>query len=68
MPAPVPPEVKEAALDAVRAAFTEERTDAFIAKLTARLPWPWWTKFIPVGQVLDQLLPDVLIDFLEEVL
>lgn len=66
MPAPLPPEVKAAALDAVRAAFTEERTDAFIEKLTARLPW--WTKFVPVGKVLDQLLPDVLIDFLEEVL
>ncbi len=66
MPGPLPDSMKAAIMDAVRAAFTEDRTDEFISRITARLPW--WTKALPVGRVLDELLPDVIIDFLDEVL
>lgn len=57
-------EAKSAFIDAVRAAFTEERTDALIAKLTKKIPF--WLRWVPIGALLDRALPGALLEWLEE--
>lgn len=64
MPPKLPPDVKAATIDAVAAAFTEERTDALIAKFTSGLPW--WARWFPLAAILDRLLPGVLLEWLDE--
>ena len=59
-------ELKRAAIDAVSAAFTEERTDALISKLTSKVPF--WLRWLPIGTLLDRVLPEALIDWMEETL
>lgn len=58
------PDAKAAVMDALRAVLTEDRTDDLIARVVAKLPW--WGRWLPVGQVLDRLLPETLLEFLNE--
>lgn len=59
------PQAKTEVLSALSDALTEERTDALIDWLGNKLPaWSRWA----VKWVLDRLLPEALIEGLEEVL
>ena len=60
------PDVKAVVMDALRAAFTESRTDDLIRRVTSKLPV--WLRWLPIGRALDQALPELLLDFVEEVL
>lgn len=62
----LPADVKAAVMDALRASLTEARTDALIARVTAKMPW--WARWVPVGVVLDRLLPETLLGWIEEAL
>jgi hypothetical protein len=62
----LPAEVKASVMDALRAGLTESRTDAIIASVVAKLPW--WTKWMPVAMILDRVLPDMLLGWVEDIL
>lgn len=62
--AEINPEVKLAVMDALRAALTEERTDAIIKKGVSKLPL--WLRWLPIGAALDRLLPELLLSFVDE--
>ena len=63
-------EARGAALEVVRTVLTEENTDAIITKLTdaIKAKLPWYAKFVPIGTVLDKLLPESLLRVFEDVL
>lgn len=64
----ISPDLRAAALEGIRAVLTEENTDALIAKIEAAIKprLPWYAKFLPIGKVLDTLLPGVLLKVFEE--
>ena len=63
-------EAKGAALSGIREVLTEENTDKIIARLVEIIKGrlPLYLRWIPVGTVLDALLPGALLKVFEEVL
>lgn len=61
---------RQGALDVARSILTEEKTDALIAILVPKIKaaMPGWLRWLPVGYVLDKLLPGTILSVLEEVL
>lgn len=59
---------RQAALRALEAILTEENTDALIEILMDMLPLPFWMKWLPIGSVLDRLLPETLLNLFEKLL
>lgn len=63
-------QAKKALIDTLREEFTEERSDVvkkvIRRKIKKRLPS--WLSWLPIGRILDELLPEVLIDSIEDVL
>lgn len=57
-------DLKAALMDAIRAVFTEERTDDLIRRLVAKLPF--WLRWLPIGPALDRIIPDIFVSFLDE--
>jgi len=64
----VGPAVKDAILDALRDALTEENTDRLIDLMILKLSLPWWIPTAFIRKILDRLLPDVVLNLLEELL
>ena len=63
-------DAKSAALSGLREVLTEENTDKIIARLVEIIKGrlPLYLRWIPVGAVLDALLPGALLKVFEEVL
>lgn len=63
-------DAKSAALSGLREVLTEENTDKIIARLVEIIKGrlPIYLRWIPVGTVLDALLPGALLKVFEEVL
>lgn len=61
-------EAKNAALVAIREILTEENTDALIELIKDKLHLPLWLRWLPLGMILDKLLPGTLLRVFEEVL
>ena len=63
-------DAKSAALSGLREVLTEENTDKIIARLVEIIKGrlPLYLRWIPVGTVLDALLPGALLKVFEEVL
>ena len=63
-------DAKAAALEGIRSVLTEENTDKLIELLERELAkvLPWWARFLPIGVVLDRLLPDILLRVFEDAL
>ena len=61
-------DMKAAALAGIRVVLTEENTDVLIARIEALIKpkLPWYAKYLPIGAILDRLLPDVLLRVFEE--
>ena len=64
------PEQKQAALAVIRSVLTEENSDKLkrILKRGIKKKLPGWLRWLPIGKILDSLLPEVLIDFFEHLL
>lgn len=63
-------EAKSAALAGVRAVLTEANTDRIIEMLEARIApkLPWYARWVPLGVVLDRMLPETLLRVFEDFL
>ena len=63
-------QAKAGARSAARAILTEEKTDALIAIIVPRVKaaLPSYLRWIPIGTVLDKLLPGTILSIVEEVL
>ena len=63
-------EVRAATLQGVRTVLTEENTDILIERMVALIKprLPVYLRWIPIGTVLDALLPGALLKVFEEVL
>ena len=63
-------QAKQATLVVLKEVLTEESSDKLkrILKKKIKSKLPGWAKWIPIGQILDALLPEVLIDFFEDIL
>lgn len=59
---------REAGLTAIREILTEENTDALIEILMDRLKLPFWLSWLPIGKVLDKMLPETLLNLFEDLL
>lgn len=59
---------RRAGLVAIREILTEENTDAMIKILVDRIDLPFWLAWLPVGSVLDKLLPEALLSVFEDLL
>ena len=59
---------RSSALEALREILTEENTDALIHIITDKISLPIWLRWIPLGSILDRLLPEKLLQVFEEVL
>ncbi len=62
-------QAKQATLVVLKEVLTEESSDKLkrILKKKIKSKLPGWAKWIPIGQILDALLPEVLIDFFEDI-
>ena len=56
------------ALDIIRSVLTEEHTDRAKDLIVARIKphLPFWARWLPIGRVIDALLPEVLLSVFEE--
>ena len=56
------------ALDVLRSVLTEEHTDRAKDLIVARIKphLPFWARWLPIGRVIDALLPEVLLSVFEE--
>ena len=63
-------EAKAGALTTARSILTEHNTDALIEVLVPRIKakLPMWLKWLPLGTILDKILPGTLLSVIEEVL
>ena len=63
-------DAKGAALVGIRAVLTEENTDFLVKRLASLVSskLPWYAKWLPIGVMLDHLLPDTLLKVFEEFL
>lgn len=63
-------DARNGALVTARTILTEENTDKVIAILVPRVKakLPFWAQWLPIGRVLDALLPGVVLQVLEEFL
>lgn len=59
---------REAGLTAIREILTEENTDALIEILLDRISLPFWLSWLPIGKVLDKMLPETLLNLFEDLL
>lgn len=59
---------RQAALEALEKILTEENTDALIEILMDMLKLPFWLRWLPIGSVLDQVLPETLLDLFRKLL
>ena len=61
---------KQLVKDVLYAILTEDHTDrvkdAIVARIKPHLPF--WARWLPIGRVIDALLPGVLLSVLEDVL
>ena len=66
----IPQAEKDQALAVVKRVLTEENTDKLkrTLKRGIKSKLPGWLKWVPVGRVLDALLPEVLVEFFEGLL
>lgn len=64
----VGPAIKQEILDALKEALSEENTDRVIDLMLLKLSLPWWIPTGFVRKILDRLLPDVVINLIEELL
>lgn len=55
-------------MELLRSVVTEERTDHMIDSLLARLKLPWWVPKRLVKKVLDAMLPEAILNTLQDVL
>lgn len=62
------PESRIVALDAIRTILTEENTDEIIDLVLAKVNLPLWLRWLPLGRVLDQLLPEAILGVFEDIL
>ncbi len=67
---PVPKDARRATLGVLKQYLTEENTDLLVKTLRKRIKrrLPRWARWLPIGKVLDALLPEVLLDFFEDLL
>ena len=71
MPFPIIPlEARRATVSVLQQYLTEENTDVFVKILRKRIKrkLPRWARWLPIGKVLDALLPELLLDFFEDLL
>ena len=63
-------EAKAGALVTARSILTEENTDALIRAIEPRIKkaLPSYLRWVPIGMVLDKLLPGTILSIIEEVL
>lgn len=59
---------RSAALEALREILTEENTDALIRIIEDKISLPFWLRWIPLGSILDRLLPEKLLEVFEDLL
>ncbi len=61
---------RQLAVDVLRQVLTEENTDRLKDLIVTRIKrvLPRWARWLPIGRVIDALLPGVLLSVLEEVL
>ena len=61
---------KQLAKDVIRSVLTEKHTDRVNDIIVARVKphLPFWLRWVPIGRVLDALLPGVLLSVLDDVL
>jgi len=66
----IPQSVRQDTLEVIKAYLTEENSDVFVRALTRRVKrrLPRWVRWLPVGRVLDALLPEILLEFFEDLL
>ena len=58
------PDAKAMLMDALRASITESRTDDWIRRALAKLPF--WLRWLPLGKILDKMMPEALINYVDE--
>ena len=58
------------ALETIRSVLTEKNTDQLRNVLRHRIKrkLPRWARFLPIGRIIDALLPEVLLEFFEDIL
>jgi hypothetical protein len=61
-------DLRQVALEIIRQVLTEENTDVLVAWVKDRVKLPIWLAWFPIGLVLDQILPDTILQLLERVL
>lgn len=61
---------KQLALDVVQGILTENNTDKLKDIIVARIKphLPFWAKWLPIGRVIDALLPEVLLSVFKDLL
>ncbi len=66
----IPQNVRQDTLEVIKLYITEENSDVFIDLLTDRVKQklPWWLRWLPIERVLDALLPDIILEFFEDLL
>lgn len=62
------PETVTKVMEFLRRVISEDRTDEWIELLFARIKLPWWIPGWAARRALDQLLPEMLLDSLEDLL
>lgn len=64
------PELRAAALEGVRTVLTEANTDTLIKRLVTliKAKMPVYLRWLPLGTILDRLMPDALLKVFEEAL
>ena len=64
------PEQRKAALAVIKSVLTEENSDKLKKTLKKGIKkrLPRWLKWLPIGKILDSLLPEVLVEFFERLL
>lgn len=63
-------EARAGALTTARAILTEDNTDALIAAIVPRVKkaLPKYLQWLPIGTILDKILPGTVLSVVEEVL
>lgn len=61
-------DLRALALEILRQVFTEENTDVLIEWVKERVKLPIWLAWFPLGMVLDQIFPKVVLELLEKIL
>ena len=61
---------KQLALAVIKSVLTEKNSDKLkgVLKKGIKKRLPRWARWLPIGKVLDALLPETLIEFFEQLL